>query len=249
MSEALDRTVPELKAKSDLIVLFVELEAGRVASLLRGRSGLDFVVAGQGQDFLTEPRIIEGVPLIAIGNQGKYLAELRITRRERAAGDRPVRPLARRELPRGPELSHFAESTLDTVNELSRRETAQDSTLLEHSALRGSAGLPELPRRAFRTWQASKHAHAMETLANLKRDYTVACVTCHVTGYGADAGGFTNPAAAAALLNVQCEACHGPGQAHLEDPASPYGAVNASPAGAAIRRPRTPPSISTPAGR
>ena len=65
----------------------------------------------------------------------------------------------------------------------------------------------------------------METLAKLKRDYTVACVTCHVSGYGAEQGGFLNPRASAALVNVQCEACHGPGQSHLDNPGTPYGEV------------------------
>ncbi len=59
---------------------------------------------------------------------------------------------------------------------------------------------------------------------NAKRDYTKICVLCHVTGYGSDVGGgFADPASTPQLIDVQCEACHGPGEAHAKDPSKPYG--------------------------
>jgi hypothetical protein len=74
-----------------------------------------------------------------------------------------------------------------------------------------------------KTWQAMKHAKAFEALPEKYRNMDAktedgrTCVSCHVTGYGMDdRDGFVDPAASASLLNVQCEACHGPGSNHVD---------------------------------
>ena len=89
----------------------------------------------------------------------------------------------------------------------------------------------------FKTTQATKHAHAFAALekgdstavaqmaAKLKVELKgsptreEACVQCHVTGFHLP-GGY--PAAdsvkTASLMNVTCEACHGPGSKHVSAP-------------------------------
>jgi hypothetical protein len=73
------------------------------------------------------------------------------------------------------------------------------------------------PALAF--WRTTKHARALAALERVGRARDPACVGCHVTGY-LQPGGFTLIGNAAdaqrpALANVGCEACHGPGQAHV----------------------------------
>ncbi len=79
---------------------------------------------------------------------------------------------------------------------------------------------------AYGTWSEAKHAHAFEVLktpaakeagAKLGIDdpsTSDTCLECHVTGHGEDEGmlarGFK------AELGVQCETCHGPGEAHMK---------------------------------
>jgi len=77
--------------------------------------------------------------------------------------------------------------------------------------------------RQYRTWKKMKHAKAWSALPakyqalDQKDEKGRACVSCHVTGYGdADRGGFADPTKSEKLLNVQCEACHGPGSKHVE---------------------------------
>jgi hypothetical protein len=224
--KALERYLPELRSKSDLVVLLFEMQTDRLLPLLGKYQGIDIVVAGRGDEFVTEPRDVAGVPVIAVGNQGKYLAELRVVRKDGKLGIVPFVHWLDERFPEDPELARYAESTLDAVNEISRSETAKDTAPPPDIApFVGAPGCQSCHEEAFKTWQASKHAHAIATLERLKRDFTVACVTCHVTGSGADFGGFVNPRATSQLVNVQCEACHGPGQPHLDDPASPYGPV------------------------
>lgn len=75
---------------------------------------------------------------------------------------------------------------------------------------------------------ASAHAHSLETLAVAQREHDPSCLRCHVTGLGHPGGFATAGAAGLGLETVGCEACHGPGSAHLADPGRPYGELPTS---------------------
>ncbi len=71
-------------------------------------------------------------------------------------------------------------------------------------------------------WANSKHAHATQTLANLKppRQFDAECISCHATGWNPQeyypyASGFESLATTAHLAENGCENCHGPGTAHV----------------------------------
>ena len=62
-------------------------------------------------------------------------------------------------------------------------------------------------RAEYDAWEKTKHAHALTRLSDLDRGGK--CIGCHVTGTPPLAGDLTN-------ANVQCEACHGAGRAHID---------------------------------
>jgi cytochrome c554/c'-like protein len=88
----------------------------------------------------------------------------------------------------------------------------------------GSERCKKCHTHAYDVWKNSAHAHAYQTLADVKhpslRQYDGECVVCHVTGF-AYKSGFTDVEATAHLKDVGCEACHGPGSAHAKDPENP----------------------------
>ena len=63
-------------------------------------------------------------------------------------------------------------------------------------------------------WKKTSHAHAYKTLADDFKEFNLDCVGCHVTGY--DKPGGSTVTAVAALKDVQCEVCHGPGSIHAK---------------------------------
>jgi hypothetical protein len=62
-------------------------------------------------------------------------------------------------------------------------------------------------------WSRGPHARAWLHLTQRGETRTAACLACHTTGFG-EPGGFVDASDNDSLLNVQCEACHGPMQLH-----------------------------------
>jgi len=78
---------------------------------------------------------------------------------------------------------------------------------------------PCLPchRAIYRDWEETAHARAFQILVDRGQQFNPECVKCHVTGY-AVANGFysVNHGPSQSMINVQCEACHGPSKEHAQ---------------------------------
>ncbi len=91
----------------------------------------------------------------------------------------------------------------------------------------GSAACASCHPGIYEDWKATPHAHAMATLAERGYAADPECVRCHTVGWMAsDRGGWTRRASSfqtlektPGLVDVGCETCHGPGSAHVADPA------------------------------
>jgi Cytochrome c554 and c-prime len=75
---------------------------------------------------------------------------------------------------------------------------------------------------AYVWWRSTPHGRALGTLEKRGRAHDLACVGCHVTGFG-EPGGSTAPPFGE-LASVGCESCHGQGSAHVDDPSRPTAA-------------------------
>jgi len=96
----------------------------------------------------------------------------------------------------------------------------------------GSAKCESCHEESYRVWRKSGHSKAYETLvkASPPRNYDPECISCHVIGwhpteYRPYVGGFMSKENTPELINVGCESCHGPGEAHCaaENPGSKAG--------------------------
>jgi hypothetical protein len=80
----------------------------------------------------------------------------------------------------------------------------------------GSQKCAECHEAQAQFWQHTKHAAAYETLVKVRKQFSLDCIRCHVTGWQ-QAGGVCRIDRTAARKDVQCEACHGPGSEHVVD--------------------------------
>lgn len=67
----------------------------------------------------------------------------------------------------------------------------------------------------FKEWEKDPHANAFVRLGKMKNNPY--CLKCHTTGYR-EPQGFVSEKITPGLRGVQCEACHGPGSKHKDNP-------------------------------
>ncbi len=68
--------------------------------------------------------------------------------------------------------------------------------------------------KEFKAHGETAHAKSFESLTGAGEEANAECLPCHSTGYG-ESGGFTDIASSAGLAGTTCQACHGPGSAHV----------------------------------
>lgn len=81
----------------------------------------------------------------------------------------------------------------------------------------GSARCRQCHVAQFNQWQSTDHAHSMLSLERAQRQHLRNCVACHTVGFEMRSG-YSLAEKRTDLGSVGCEACHGPGSAHVEDP-------------------------------
>lgn len=69
--------------------------------------------------------------------------------------------------------------------------------------------------KQFKAHAETPHAKSFENLVNAGEQTNAECLPCHSTGYG-QPGGFVDAASTEDLSGTTCQACHGPGSAHIE---------------------------------
>ena len=67
----------------------------------------------------------------------------------------------------------------------------------------------------FKAHAETLHAMGFENLKDAGQETNADCLECHTTGYG-QPGGYVDAASSAGLAGTTCQACHGPGSAHIE---------------------------------
>ncbi|TMA29565.1 MAG: hypothetical protein E6J78_02120 [Deltaproteobacteria bacterium] len=92
----------------------------------------------------------------------------------------------------------------------------------------GVNGCVKCHQEAAQFWEQTRHSHAYATLVNVKKQFSLDCIRCHVTGWQqpggvcridkTEFGGAGVSGHGVGRRDVQCESCHGPGSEHAADP-------------------------------
>ena len=104
-------------------------------------------------------------------------------------------------------------SALVCVLGLAGLAAAQNEPVLEPLTYVGAESCKSCHKEIHESWAQTKHARTINRLSGDER--RTECITCHVTATPETiAEGALQPV----HHNVQCEACHGRGSAHVADP-------------------------------
>jgi 2',3'-cyclic-nucleotide 2'-phosphodiesterase (5'-nucleotidase family) len=221
----LEKLVPLVKQRSDFVVLLAHMSKVELDSVLAAVEGVDMVVLGHSAkpQVTAQPTEVQGVPVYMASHQGQYLGRAMLTfdedRRlqeatneirllDNTVGDDPDMTRLVREF----EVENRRQQKELFVKEELRRSGPGDIYVGVATCRRCHAG-------AFDAYTRTKHAHAYATISSVFMHRDSGCLPCHSTGYGAN-GGFSGVRARGSLVDlvdVQCEACHGPARDHSRD--------------------------------
>jgi hypothetical protein len=222
----LESLVPEVRERSDFVVLLAHMSKEELDGLLADVAGVDVVVLGHSgkPQVTTEPTMVRGVPVYMASHQGQYIgrATLSFDEGNRPLGGENEVRLLDATVKDDPEVKRlvreFEEENRRYQKELFVKEQlgGEEGEAYAEDIYLGVATCHRCHADAFSVYTRTKHARAYATLSEVFMHRDSGCVPCHSTGYGAP-GGFGGVRAVGSpvdLVDVQCEACHGPAREH-----------------------------------
>jgi len=229
--DALDKQLPELKAKADLVILLAQMPSAEIRQMLLDMgadSGIDICIEGTDPKQYRRPNWVGETLLVAANNEGKYVGQLDVMVSPEGKLDRESAQITIHALDdNSPEIESIAKAV--DAFKAGLQEQSNAVKPFEHDRNQGASsekflGVHTCARchtEAARTYAQSAHAQAFQSLTTKGQDRNPECVSCHVVGFsyvnGYDQVPDRNVPGREQLKNVQCEACHGYGTQHKRD--------------------------------
>ncbi len=231
---ALQRVVPELRKKADVVVVLLHESPADARRIVDELPGMDVVVVGHNPGYLFNPDRVGQTLVVRAGNRGQYLEVLELT----LGDDDKIVDYNGEGKPMGdgvakdPKLDQIVTKYETDWNQ--RKTTDQRKSAAKAALIQGTekyVGAQMCARchaDVYTKWAQTPHAQAYQTLLADNQQLVADCVECHTTGYGEPTGyEFSvstdkkgeNPTVLEDpnlpdLRNVQCESCHGMGTFH-----------------------------------
>lgn len=226
LNEAVDRQLPALAAKTDLVILLAFADENELRRLARDYFEFALIlggdVAGPTQDIIRENDSL----ILFTTNQARTIGSLtaRLGGGKRTKLLEPVYDiqLLWDRIPQHDELRamvgeyraeiRHTQLALDDPNAVDPNAIPGVTTAARYV---GSAACSECHPLAYKTWQKSAHAWAFKSLVTSGADADPHCIGCHTIGFGKP-GGYLRAYGDTKLTDVGCESCHGPASEHVD---------------------------------
>ena len=225
--EALDKYLPEMQGKVDVVVLLAQMPSASVREMLTAMgpgSGIDICIESRdARQYRRINRVNGDVILIAANNEGKYVGQLDLVfGADNSIQDAVVTVHALDD--NAPEIKELREKVdkfkADNGEAVVKVESFVHSRGNGESSERylGVHNCARCHVDVARDYAKSAHAQVYNTLQAKGQQNNAECLSCHVVGFdwinGYDQVADPAVAGRESLKNVQCEACHGYGTEH-----------------------------------
>ena len=228
---ALQRVIPELRSKADIVVVLVHEDPNDAKQLATDVPGMDVAMVGHNPGYMFNPDRTGQTLILRPGTRGQYLSVLDLTMgddKQIADYNGEGKPLDEKVAKDGDMdavVTKWENDWNAKKSEEKRKNAAKAAVMQGTEKYVGAETCARCHSDIYTKWAESPHAHAFATLAKDHKENSAECVQCHVTGYGQPTGYELTVKADAskqtaktvdtpAMRNVQCESCHGMGTFH-----------------------------------
>jgi len=178
---------------------------------------VDILLIEASYEVFGPPQHINHTLVLQPGSRGMRLgrADLRVSGNRITGFTHEVIPMPK-SIPDAANLAQWYEQYNSQVKaEYLKRSAIRKAMRAGASVYAGVEVCGQCHQAAHEKWSASEHAKAFADLEAVGKSFDPDCIVCHTVGFEQD-GGFIDLAMTENLINVQCENCHGAGQAHAE---------------------------------
>jgi hypothetical protein len=245
-AEAIKKVLPELRQKSDLLVLLAHATVDESKELAKRFPEFNVVVTSGGNPIPPpEPQKIPGLKttFVEVGTKGmcaivlgfydgkdnkdaKVLYQRVVLDSRQSFIDRDKQGVVSTDPP-PPEIKNLMAAFQNQLKDIGFQglglRASPRPQKVDGGRFVGTDKCKDCHEKSYRVWKKSGHAKAYKTLEELDppRNFDPECVSCHVVGWNPQRffpyeGGYQNPEKTPHLRDVGCEDCHGPGEYHCK---------------------------------
>lgn len=220
--EAATRYITTLRDSVDFVVVLAHMPGGEASRFASAVEGVDIIVNGHDGQPPRRARPIGGCYVVQGVAKGLYMSLAYMTLDE----SHGIRTIENVQMPLSeayPDNEAIAKLFSSYDLNIAAKETSSVpvGVLEARKAIKdvfvGADACEECHSEILEQWRQTEHAHAFDILTGEGREHDRDCTPCHTTGFY-KRGGFESLIITPELVHIQCEACHGNGYAHTEDP-------------------------------
>lgn len=221
--EAVRKLLPEVRAKSDVVVVFSHLMQRKTMQLLDDVKGIDIAISG-GDGFMSQKPTEVGTDstgkslMLEAGDRSKYLGALTLVVGDNGKILRWTNNLHSLDKNVKEDSSVVLEvkAFQERLREVKKKEAVEASVGTNTNTgpqekYLGANICMRCHQAAYKSWSDSPHAHTMASLEAKSMESKAECLKCHTTGYNQPSG---FPNSQPEMGSVSCEQCHGYGTQH-----------------------------------
>lgn len=217
IDQALGTLLPQIRPQTDLVVLLADCGEATLRRLALKHPEIAVILGGRVQQASREVEWVGACRLVWQSGQGQMLGRIDVDINDDGLPQQAVcsTMLLGRDVPDDASMVALVQQYNDDLAALYRADGPAGLGLPPRQPSPGGDAVGGKACRschaqAAAAWDRTAHARAYATLTQRRRDSNPECLRCHVLDL------WPSGDQPAAMVNVQCESCHGGGARHLQ---------------------------------